>query len=417
MTTPIFVWGAVPSPSTFGYAPFGISASWNGAITARQGQTAISGAIGNLTVSSPIAISTNYYTNTLYVNSNPTSLVCSVGVGGTNLGTTTFCADNAHSVTVNSGDLVTVRSDVPGGAATTYTAAPRVSATITSVNGQEQWLPLWLGIPSATAINYVGLAAAASATEGLVSFVVADPGAITGLRGYLEGTAAGAGKWWQFTVFQNGVATAIIAGDSANCGGASSLQCFDYAHSITVAAGDVISVQICPTATSALGTGCPVSALGAPAAANIALGLRFVPANANHGLLFTVPVTLPPVSVANNFLAATGNLGAGTTEALGQVVAPVNMTVGGLFATQCPGPGAAVTRSVTLRSNGVSQSPTVIVPSGATACPTLSPAPQDNTHTYSVPSGALLDELTLLNTVTGAATVTEFKTGMWGTVP
>jgi hypothetical protein len=125
------------------------------------------------------------------------------------------------------------------------------------------------------------------------------------------------------------------------------------------------------------------------------------------------------VSVANNFLAATGNLGAGTQENITQIVAPVNMTVGGLFATQCPGPGAAVTRSVTLRSNSATPSgaPTVTVPSGAAACPTLSPAPQDNTHTFSVPSGALLDELTLLNTVTGAAGVTDFKTGLWGTVP
>jgi hypothetical protein len=420
MSTPISLTTGIPSASATNYAPFGTTGSWNATLSARQSAWPIAGTISNLNVVSLTTISSNFYTFTLNVAGSDTALICSVGTGGgTNLGTTTTCSDSSDVISVAQGGLVAVKSSVPGGTATAIASnSLKITALFTSTNGQQSPIAFGQAVPSTSAINFLGPTATWQTTDALASFVVPTAGTINDL--FVElGTAAGASKLWNFVVFQNGVATSILAGDATHCGGASSLQCSDtnLAHSITVAALDTISVQSCPSNTAT----CPAGS--APAATQVTAMLNFTPTTANRAIVVAIPTTVPPVSISNNFVAFTGGAQAtGTTENLTQILAPVlstHMTIGGLTVAQCPGPdtsGSGVTRAVTLRDTAASKAPTVVVAASTTACPTFSTI-QDNVNTYQATSSSLLDLLTTLNTVTNAATLTEFKTSMWVTVP
>jgi hypothetical protein len=97
------------------------------------------------------------------------------------------------------------------------------------------------------------------------------------------------------------------------------------------------------------------------------------------------------------------------------------MTLGNLTVAQCPGPDSTgaggVSRTVTLRKGGVSQTPSVVVPGTAiNACPTLT-TQRDTSHTATAATADMLGLLTTLNTVTNAAALAEFKTSMTATVP
>jgi hypothetical protein len=416
MSTPIFITSSVPSTTSATYANFGSPGTWS-ALVNRQAAWPIAGTISNLNIVSLTTVASNYYTFTLNVAGSDTALVCSVGTGGgTNLGTTTTCSDSSHTISIAQGALVTIESSVPGGTATAIAAnGIKIAALFTSTNGQQSPIPLGTNAPSTTAINYLGPASSWQTTDAVASFVVPTAGTINNLFVQMASTA-GAGHLWNFTVFQNGVATSIVAGDATHCGGASSTQCSDTTHSITVAALDTISIQSCPSNTAT----CPAGS--APSASNMSLMLNFTPTTANQAILPSMTTSGPPVSVSNNFTAVTGNYISGSTENVLQITAPVlatHMTLGGLTVAQCPGPdtsGSGVTRTVTLRDAASSKTPTATVAASTTACPTLSTI-QDNTHTYQATSSSLLDLLTTLNTVTNASTLTEFKTSMWVTVP
>ncbi len=419
MTTPIFLTpaGSAPTANTTQYAPFGSAGSWNSSVSARQSAWPIAGTISNLNVFvAGTAITTNAYVFTLNIAGSNTALVCSVGAsGGTNLGTTTTCSDSSDVINVAQGALVAMQITSPA-STTAFSALPKVTASFTSTGGQQSPINLGYGLPSTTVQNFLGPLNTWQTTDALAQWVMPAAGTINNLFAQMS-AAAGASKGWVFTVFQNGVATAIVAGDATHCGGASSVQCSDTSHSITVAALDTVSVQSCPSAISPP-TGCSLIGTGAPAATNGTTTLNFTPTTANQAIILGVPTTNPPTTTTPNFTTLAGGwLAAGTQENLQQNAVPVigsGMTLGNLTVAQCPGPGAGVTRTVTLRDTTVSKTPTATVAAGTTACPTLSTI-QDTTHTYAANSASLLNFTTAPSGTSTA--LTEFKTSMTVTVP
>jgi hypothetical protein len=400
--------GTSPTATATNYIfPYG--GGWSTTLLSKQLIMPVAGTLSGLEVLVPTAVASNFYTFSLVVNGAVASAVqCSVGQGGTNLGTTTACNDPADTVTVNAGDLVSVQSAVPGGTATALAGSTTVSFNFTSTVGQES-LVAGANSASGTLTQYwnLGPINGPQTTDALASSVMPTAGTLDWLNAAVGG-APGAGKQFQFTVMKNGVATAIVAGDATHCGGASSLTCSDLTHSVAVVAGDTISIQTAPT--------------GTPSASASVASLRFVPTTLNQAILIAAPGSFPTGTLtSNHFIPVAGPTTNATAENTTQNIAPVlatHMTLGGLYVAQCPGPdttASTVTRAFTLRSGAASQSPTVTT-TGNTACPTLT-AQQDTTHTYAASSAALLDLLTAVNTTTNAAALTELKISMTVTVP
>lgn len=425
MTTPMLALGVGSVPSTTvnsALFPFGTSvAGWSTLPQARWMPVPVAGTISNLEVLLPTAVAANYYTIGLYKNSIATSLQCSVGQAGVNLGTTTTCSDSTDVVSVAPGDIIALESSVPGGTPTTLVGNTSTTMSFKALGQNSPVGAGAVGNPSTGVVNFfsLGFSGVAQTTDAAASAVMPVAGTFNNLQAKLSG-AAGSGRSYQIIAFKNGSATALVAGGtSAACGGTSSTACADLADSFSVVAGDTVSVEICPSGVAT----CPAGSV--PAVVSVAASMNFIPATANQALLFDMPMTMPSsANTTNHFMPVGGTIisAATTTETGNQNIAPIlttHMTLGNLYVAQCPGPdtsGSGVSRSFTLRASGSSQTPTVTVPASTTACPTLSTA-QDTTHTYQATTATLLDLLTTINTTTNAAALTELKTAMTVTVP
>jgi hypothetical protein len=390
------------------------SGAWSTLLGVKQIASAIGATISGLQAYSSAAVAANYYTISLNVNGVATALKCSIGQpGGANPGTTTACSDSVDAVTINPGDLVAIQSDVPAGAPTGATLYFSMLLTATASGGQESFVGAGgQGLPT-TSINFGSLSGApANATENLVSVIMPTAGTLDQFRGSLFATPT-SGKGFGLTIFKNGVATPF----SFTC--ISSNVCNDLTDSVSVVAGDTLSLQMCPTNTA----GCPAGT--APAAGNIiGYSMRWVPSVAKQALMLSVPAPAPATLTSNYYSALANAINYTNTESAQRNIAPTlstTMTLGNLWVSQCPGPDSTgaggVSRPVTLRVNGVSQAPTVTLPGTAiNACPTMT-TQHDSAHTATAATAGLVNFLTSINTTTNAAAGTVFKSSMTATVP
>jgi hypothetical protein len=399
MVTPLMVNTTVVGTTTTptGQNPF--SSNWNSPIL-RGSPSPIPGTVSSLTVHTLAQIVTGYYTFSFYVN-GATSLQCSIGQGGPNLGTNQQCSDTVDTADVYAGDIIAYQSIATG--TPTATGNIGLSALFTSANGQESLIGSSTNnFISQTAITYIGpsiyqlgtdqLAAAVMPTDGIVDHLyVSVPYA-------LPATAS-----IQFTVFKNGVATSITTTCSAQT---MPQQCTDLTHSLSVAPRDTISLQICPSNAAGCAAG--------PSVGNVtmAFSLRWQPTVLHQAVLFGNTINN---SATTNYLAVAGtqNATVSTNETLVQNIAPATMTLGNLLAAQCPAISVTVSRNVTLRSNSVSRAPTVTLPAGPTVCPTLD-IEQDTTDTYQTSANELLSIITV---PTGGGQNPLFRASMTATVP
>jgi len=400
MVTPLMVNTiAIPlAVTTYGINFFG--SNWN-VPTLRGAPTPIAGTVSGLTVHNQTAVATSYFLIALSVNGVATALQCSIGVGsGPNLGTPTGCTDRTDSIDVHAGDILAWQSTVPGGLPTTP-GAMSISGLFTSQNGQESLLgSATNNFISVTGITYIGPSGQAGyVNEYQASVIMPTNGVIDHLNISLSNAPTTYSV--QFTVFKNGAPTGIVA----LCTNVTGAKCTDLTHALSVAAEDTISVQICPSNVA----GCPAGA----AIPNITMsfGLRWQPAIADEALVFNGSVNN---SSTTNYAPIAGGYAANPSEAFFQNPAPIAMTLGNLLAAQCPDISATTSRTVTLRSNGVSQAPTVLMPPGTGVCPSLTIAPQDTIHTAQVITDQLLNFLTV---PTGGGQNPLFKTSMTATVP
>jgi hypothetical protein len=417
MTTPILSYGNAGPPvgGTF-HLPITGSNAWNGNVQLRQSVIPIDGVISNFVILLPVApITTNYFTLSLNVNGVSTALQCSIGQGGVNLGTPQQCSDAVDQIAVHPGDLLSLQSSVPGGAPAPAPSFITTAMTLTSTNGQESFIGSSPNpFMSTTAIQYFapGTAALPQATDALASAIMPTAGKLDYLYA-VSNPAQLVGNSVRFTVVKNGVPTSI----AATCTNAASL-CTDLVNAITVVAGDTISIQMCPGGVA----GCQAGAASASRAGGF--GLRFTPATPDQAMVFGVPVPagMPAPAVALRLGALSNAVNfVGTFDQNYQNIAPVQMTLGNLTIAQCPGPdttgAGGVTRTQTLRANGVNQSPTVaLVGNSTAACPTLAIG-QDTADTYQTNANDLVGLGMTMNTITNASTLEELKYSMTATAP
>jgi hypothetical protein len=414
MVTPILQYGlGVSLTSSPTYSGF-FGGAGNPTQGTRQVASAIAGKVSNLQVAAS-NVTANNVTFGLTVNGALSALQCSVGNGGgTNPGTTTGCSDTTDTITVNAGDTLAWESVALNGTATGGGGLLGALFTSTAPSGQESQIGATTQAMPTSSITFSSPAAnnTTQTSDLLASAIMPTAGTLDRLRAQFFSTLGGSKL--QLVVYKNGVATGI----APTCTG--STTCTDLVDSVSVVAGDTISIQLCPANTAT----CPSGT--APGAGNyVNWSMRWTPATTNQALALTVPtVAYPGNNTGNTFGGFNGgqyNLGTEAGARNTMPVLPVTATFSNLWVAQCPGPDSTgaggVTRTLAVRLNGVSQTLAISMPGSAVnACPTLTVA-HDATHSFTSNSAGLVGILTTNNTTTNGVTLTTFKTGAVVTVP
>ena len=309
------------------------------------------------------------------------------------------CTDPTNTVHVNAGQrfefLLT-----PTGTPTAQAGVVQISAQFLSDNGGESLLFAGTSAtgPANNAANYMtfgGTLGTWNATETIAESVVSAPGVIDNM--YVAVSASITSGSYVITLYKNGV-NQNSGGPSVTITSASNTGndlFVNTGHSISVVAGDVISVASNPSST--------------PTARPTKVGVRFTPTTNGNSLLFVnASVTPPSTTVGNRFINLNGvENGTNVTEANSYNIAPLtSFTIKNLYVYQQPQPGSGVTRSVTLRKGNASQALTCSVAAGTGATGTCN----DTSNSYSTTQGDLLNILTTAVTGTNTA-LTQFAVG------
>lgn len=408
ITTPILSLGSQSAPSTsaVNFAPLvngaanGLSASSN-----REQPVAIAGNISNLFASFPSGIGAGNWSVALTLNGTITTLTCQIS------GTT--CADTTHSVAVVAGNtvgFVTCPGTISGttctpGTAPTSNVNIQVSAAFVGTNNNESFVGGQSGPASTSVFNYAtlqGFTLTLTTTEVNVSNIIPVAGVLDQFYVSLS-TASGPAKSWTFTVMQNGAASTVA------CNAANTTTCTDLVDSITIAANDTISIQICP-GTVAVGVCTSLT----PATGALHWGMRWKPTTPGQSLLLMADQVTMPQTAATGFSYINGVGSSGLTEVNNQNIGPLSFTIKNMSVAFSTAPGAAQSRTFTLRTGtGGSQTNSALT-CNVTNSTTIT-ACQDSTHSASATSGLFLN---WQNAETGTpAAVTNFKISAVATVP
>jgi hypothetical protein len=326
------------------------------------------------------------------------------------------CNDTSHSDSVNAGDLLQWKFSLSSGTWAQTTVADQISFILQSANGQQGMLAA--GVNNGTGINgsnpasFMGLGAVgniSATTELNVSSIMPTAGQIAAIyvtnNGLTETTTA-----HQYQVWKNGASTTLScttvaspgAGDTVGCcanltgtgtvGAPGSTVNCTAISAVTVAAGDTISVDaICSTAPS---TPCSNAIPG--------ISLLWLPTTAGQAVITSS--TNPNVS--NPFIGFSDNVVHAASVNAWQIapyLGSSTLTFSNLLYCTKTNPGGTASRVVTSQSGSAPNVTPSNVPSGTVAtasvangaCPGANSAVflggnQDNTHTWTAPSGASL---------------------------
>jgi hypothetical protein len=329
---------------------------------------AIPGTVANLNVNATGAPGAGKsFTFTLYKNGIAQTLTCVIA------DTNTSCSDTnaAHAVTFAAGDTASWEV-VPSGTPTNSTVS--VSSTMTGTNADEVNFSGGTSGLTNSAATWVHISGGGSVTtEASSSSIMPTSGTIDHL--YLETSGTpGTGKSWTMAVVQNG-STSGITTTISNSGTTNS----DLTHSISVAAGDTISLLATPS--------------GTPSGNILKWGFRFRP---------TVDGETPIIHQQSNgsqfvtvFESVTGALGGfSTTEAARAYIVPVAFALRSLYTSIDIAPGVGKTRTVVSRINSSSNGTLTATISGAAL------SANDLTHSDNYSAG---QTITWSRTLTGSS--------------
>lgn len=383
MVTPLIFSDEGPGPSTSTANYIGINGSaWTSTVSARDNPISIDGTISNLSVRFPVATGgAATYDVVLTLNGTASALTCQV----TNAALT--CADNVNSVAVVAGDVIGWRVTPTGTPAAQ--AIVSISAVFTSsVAGESALFAAPGGSVSSSAANYSSFGAGPiwNAAEATVSGLIPTDGVLDRLY-IVSNTAPGAAKSLALTIYKNGSATSLTCLLTGAGSGAGVTTCNDISggHSITVAAGDSISIEAAPTGTPSVGT--------------VRASLRWVPTIAGEAIAQVV--TVAPSSSLTRYSSIMGQISTTSEAATLDSLAPSAFTVKKLFAAVSAAPGGAANRVITLRQGtGGGQSSTALtctIPSGSASC-------SDTSNSVPVSAGDLLNTQQVPNSTPAAST-------------
>lgn len=375
MITPIMTVGSAAAPSNTAANYVSYSGGIWGTSVFRDAPISVAGSINGLRVRLPTAVASGNYIFTLYKNQTATGLACSI------TSSATTCTNNT-SVSVAFGDTLMWQS-CPGShsgvggscsasSATLQSTGISISAVFTSTANGESFVTMGKAIaPSASITNYNYFGPTSSswqATEANISGIMPTSGVLDQLR--VDGSAPGAAKSVTWTVFKNGVATAITCQMAGSGSGAGITFCSDTTHSVSVAAGDTLSLESVVS--------------GTPTTGNTGASMRFTPTVAGEAVSMSVQVAWLSTG-STRWMSGTDPANSSTEAGIFSLV-PVAFTLKKLYCALDAAPGAGTpSRTWTNRfGTGGGQS------SGSISCGlTTTASNSDTTNTYS----AAVDDL------------------------
>ncbi len=335
MTTPILAaagGGSSITASATEYCQFQ-SRNFNGSGLANSNTPiGVAGTVSNLYVAFDAAPTAGKsFAFTLYKNSVATGLTCTIADAAITANDTT------HSVTVAIGDLLAWEI-LPTGTPTIPTNI-QLSCVFVSDNANES--VIFAGdsqtAPSTSVAAYASISSRNvwSGTEDIVSTIVSPPGVIDKLYVSLSGApgTAASGKSYTFTLYKNGAPTALtcVVLDTATTAN-------DTSHTVTVAAGDTISIECVPANT--------------PTSRNANAGMRFAPTT-NGESMVAASMAAPSTTATRWFTLhdAQGN-GFNANTATTASLAPIAFTLTNLYTSISTAPGTAASRTSRSYLNG-----------------------------------------------------------------
>lgn len=365
MRSPIIGWtSTAPSTSAanFQVPQCAGGASWNATETTRRQIVPHDMTIDNLrvtvTVAPGAAASGKKYDIVLMVNGSPSALTCTI------LETATSAQDLTNHVRVSAGDAISLRF-TPTGTPT----APGTSrwSMIQEAQGVYGVMQSTTSPPSTASTNYLvpyGRAIFGS-TDALAGIIIPTAGVLRNLRFYAS-TAPGAGKSWAITVMKNNSAQALTCTIADTNTTAS-----DLSNSVTVAAGDTISIKVVTTST--------------PGANPIAIAMSFDPdIDGESFVTYSDVAGVKPSTSATNFQSSNESGDAwNATETNVQGRWPA-LTVKAIYARTSVSPGVSPKAyAFTMRQNAANSAAAVTV-NDASSTPGGTSARQNQTTGLSV---------------------------------
>lgn len=357
-------------------------ATWaSSAGSGRYQNIAVSGTLQNFTVHLQTAPGTGTsWDYTIVKNGVDTALT--VHIADTN----TTATDSTHTVSVSPGDTLgihAVPTNTPAASgqgsslAVQLSCASNVSVTMAGTNGAM----------SNTAVQYQGLqgwnnSLNLSSTESDVSVVMPTAGTFKNMYAWTT-AAPTAGKSYTVTFRKNGadqsLTTSISGTNTTN---------HDTTNSVSVVAGDVVSVSWTP--------------VGTPTAAVPRVSLEFDPTTDGESLMLYGDNNNALVSTAYEIPFGRGQQTWTATESSRQVVSPVAMTVSKLYASIATPLTGSMAYAITLRNNTASTTLTTTLDSTHSTN-------QDLSHSPSIAAG---DIIAIQETPTNSPTLQPIKISM-----
>lgn len=375
---------AGPSSSIVNYIGLfqGIAgAAWSANNTLRAAKWPVAGTISNLYVRFPsgAGVGGQYYVSLVKNGTVSTNVTCNF----TNSASAQTCTSAGSEAVVPTDTLQwQVCPGVGALSGTTCTAAAgqatntvvQISATFTSTANNESFLLSSGSTSVATNANatYASFGGynVYTATEAQFAMAMPTAGVIDQL--YVNGPVAapGASKTWTLTLWKNHAATSLACFMTGTGSGNGITFCQDTntGHAVTVAAGDTISIENCPSTVSA-GV-CQASTT--PAANLFTVAARFVPTKPGESVLTTAIYTgNVPGAATTRFFGTDSTANDNATETNAYGIAPVDMTIKKLNVALSPAPGAgSPSRTFTLMTGApgstAAVSPTCPITTGTT---------------------------------------------------
>lgn len=374
MDTVIIAGGnAIPSNSATNYAHVQANPDTFGSIEANQRNVvAVAGTFSKLYVQLDTAIATGSFTFSILKNGIASGIICTVSSGTTG-------SDLSNTFSVVASDTITFKS-VPASTPTAQSASFRWTLIFTATTSGESMVMGSTGTTNSTLNKFYQLQGCntGNATEALAQIVMPTPGTFSNM--YVDtNQSPGIGSTINITLVKNGTPSTLVAALTGNNTAAS-----DTTHSVSVVAGDLISIQ--------------ETELVSPLNGRTRWSLKWVPTTNGESIQ-----TMGNPTDATSTLAYHNSVGGvnAFTATQSQTYSLIQTcTVKKLYVDLVAGPGAAKTRSYFLQQNGTSGAVTVVL-TGAGTGAGISTG-NDTSNSVSFTAGDTID---LIDTVTALATL------------
>lgn len=330
--------------------------SFNGATGGANGITnqtkmAIAGTFTKINMKLPFNLTQGSLTVTLDKNGVATALTCTFSTGSSS------CINTANPISVVAGDLVSFTIHPASTPLPTPANSLFAGISFDGTTSGESIVTGNVRTPASAITQYgpLGYIENSNLTSEIATTVIFPTSGTLDLMTIQTANPPGVGTSWAISLRQ-GTTQASMATTTLTCtiSGAVSQTCNDSTHSITIAAGDRLSMV-------ALGAGTPLTNQ------NGIVSMRFKPTIDGESVMMSRFGSGQSASLST-YAFTGGNQGNTTDEASSTATTPVGFTWKKLYVDVDTAPGSTRSRQYTARINGSGASLTCQIANTATSC-------------------------------------------------